>query len=120
MAEVRRDRRGGGGAGLSLLYPGRPRPASRPAGTADPLVRQQVEWNVRQETGYRRRAFLVGCRNYLGRSWANLSANPLNDIKDVGSILHKARLAVVLPRNPNILLTLDNVLTGWIWDGEHV
>ena len=28
----------------------------------DPLVRQQVEWSVRQETGYKRRAFLVANR----------------------------------------------------------
>ena len=29
---------------------------------SDPLVRQQVEWSVRQETGYKRRAFLVANR----------------------------------------------------------
>ena len=30
------------------------------------------------------------CRTYLGKHWPSLSANPMNDIKDVGSLLHKA------------------------------
>ena len=32
---------------------------------SDPLVRQQVEWSVRQETGYKRRAFLVANRFFV-------------------------------------------------------
>ena len=36
---------------------------------------------MRQEAGCKRRAFLVANRQYLGRNWTNLSANPLNDVK---------------------------------------
>ena len=56
---------------------------------SDPLIRQQVEWNVRQEAGCKRRAFLVANRNYLGKQWNNLSANPSNDIKDLESLLRR-------------------------------
>ena len=35
---------------------------------SDPLVRQQVEWSVRQETGYKRRAFLVANRQLTSSS----------------------------------------------------
>ena len=60
---------------------------------ADPLIRQQVEWSVRQEAGFKRRAFLVGNRNYLGKQWASLSANPSNDIKDMESLLRRGGYA---------------------------
>ena len=89
MAEVRRDRKTGSGPNTSFIFPGRRIMSGSHNRRSDPLVRQQVDWNVRQETGYKRRAFLIGNRNYLGKKWTNLSANPLNDIKDIGSILHK-------------------------------
>ena len=31
-------------------------------------------------------------RTYLGKKWSSLSANPMNDIKDVSSILNKVSL----------------------------
>ena len=37
---------------------------------------------------------IVNIRTYLGKKWSSLSANPMNDIKDVSSILHKVNAAL--------------------------
>ena len=78
----------------SHIFPGQRLRSGAVTGTrADPLIRQQVEWSVRQEAGFKRRAFLVGNRNYLGKQWASLSANPSNDIKDMESLLRRGGYA---------------------------
>ena len=74
---------------LSFIFPNKRIASGLPRSKADPLLRQQVEWNVRQETGYKRRAFLVGNRSYLGRHWPTLSANPTNDVKDLDQVLRR-------------------------------
>ena len=37
---------------------------------------------------------IVNIRTYLGKKWSSLSANPMNDIKDVSSILHKVKSGI--------------------------
>ena len=37
---------------------------------------------------------IVNIRTYLGKKWSSLSANPMNDIKDVASILHKVKCGI--------------------------
>ena len=37
----------------------------------------------------------MSIRTYLGKKWSSLSANPMNDIKDVSSILHKVSFMVI-------------------------
>ena len=37
---------------------------------------------------------IVNIRTYLGKKWSSLSANPMNDIKDVSSILHKVKCGI--------------------------
>ena len=39
---------------------------------------------------------IMSIRTYLGKKWSSLSANPMNDIKDVSSILHKVSFKVIL------------------------
>jgi hypothetical protein len=56
---------------------------------ADPLLKQQVEWNVKQESGHRLRAILFGVRHYPGRKFKSLSVAPANDVKDMTSLLRK-------------------------------
>ena len=53
----------------------------------DPLIRQQIEWNVKQDSGCRKRAVLFGVKNYLGKDFKSLSVSPLNDIKDMTTLL---------------------------------
>ena len=77
----------------SIIYPSKRLKTSVARTRTDPLLRQQVEWNVRQESGVKRRAFLVGNRNYLGRHWQTLSANPTNDIKDLENVLRRGGYA---------------------------
>ena len=78
----------------SQIFPGQRLRSGAAAGArVDPLIRQQVEWSVKQEAGFKRRAFLVGNRNYLGKQWASLSANPSNDIKDMESLLRRGGYA---------------------------
>ena len=77
------------GRQTSHILPSTRLKSGAPAARSDPLIRQQVEWNVRQEAGCKRRAFLVANRNYLGKQWTNLSANPTNDIKDLESLLRR-------------------------------
>lgn len=55
---------------------------------ADPLMKQQVDWNVRQESGKKMRTLMVANVKYDGRKFRrSLSVTPINDIKDVSSLL---------------------------------
>ena len=74
---------------MSFIFPNKRIASGFSRLNADPLLRQQVEWNVRQEAGYKRRAFLVGNRSYLGRHWPTLSANPSNDVKDLDNLFRR-------------------------------
>ena len=39
--------------------------------------------------GFRRRALMVGIRNYLGREFKSLTVTPVNDVKDMSSALQE-------------------------------
>ena len=49
-----------------------------------PLLRQQIEWNIRQEMGQAKRAVLLGNTSYPGH------VTPLNDIKDITTLLDQS------------------------------
>jgi hypothetical protein len=89
ITEVKRVRKIGSGPNKRFIFPRRGIMYASHNRLSDPLVRLQVEWNLRQETCYKRRAFLIGNRNNLGKKLTILSANTLNDITNIGSILHK-------------------------------
>ena len=78
---------------LSFIFPNKRIASGLPRTKADPLLRQQVDWNVRQEAVYKRRAFLVGNRSYLGRQWPTLSGNPTNDVKDLEQVFRRGGYA---------------------------
>ena len=99
----------------SILFPKKRLKTSIPRPQCDPLLRQQVEWNVRQEAGSKRRAFLVANRNYLGRHWPSLSTNPSNDIKDVEALLRKGGYATQNTfENVASVSNLDGILNAYV------
>lgn len=58
----------------------------------DPLLKQQIDWNVRQESGKKMRTLMVANVKYEGRKFRrSLSITPINDIKDVSSLLQHQR-----------------------------
>ena len=82
---------------------------------ADPLIRQQVEWQVRQGAGCRRRAFLVANRSYLGRRWPALSANPTNDLKDMESLLRRGGYATHnIYENVSSAANFEEILSSFV------
>jgi len=116
LAELKRDRKSSSLAPqTSFLFPGRRAKSAVHNRRSDPLVRQQVEWSVRQETGFKRRAFLAANRTYLGRRWQSLSANPMNDVKDIGSILHKGGYGIENSfENTNSAAEFEGILQAYI------
>ena len=42
-----------------------------------------------KESGFRKRALVVGIRNYLGKKFKSLSVTALNDIKDMTTVLQQ-------------------------------
>lgn len=71
----------------SFLFPGRRTLNSAKTRALDPLIRQQIEWNVKQDSGRKKRAVLFSVRNYLGKDFKSLSVSPANDVKDMGNLL---------------------------------
>ena len=71
----------------SFLFPGRRTLNSAKTRALDPLIRQQIDYNVKQDTGCKKRALLFGVRNYLGKDFKSLSVSPQNDIKDMSTLL---------------------------------
>lgn len=92
VLQIQRENRGPAAAQVSsILFPGM-RVAINSSKTRrqqilDPLVKQQIEWNVKQEAGFKRRAVMVGIRNYLGREFKSLTVTSVNDVKDMTSAL---------------------------------
>ena len=99
----------------SLIFPNKRVSTSVPKARSDPLLRQQVEWNVKQEASYKRRAFLVGNRNYLGRHWSTLSANPTNDLKDLEGIFRRGGYATQnIYENVSSSVNFEEILTSYV------
>ncbi|XP_059087881.1 uncharacterized protein LOC131884201 isoform X2 [Tigriopus californicus] len=87
ILEIQRDNRVSIAQASSFVFPGRRIINSARTRKFDPLIRQQIEWNVKQDAGRKKRAILFGNRNYLGRDFKSLSVTPLNDIKDMTTML---------------------------------